>query len=145
MRPIDSERFAVAMTVMFKAFGKDPDKDISKICFMTLQHLGIEDAEYCIAQAILKEPRFPIPKDLVKYQQDLRRIPAEKMDYKPRYNKTLAVEATDLINDIMDGRYIPAEILGKMREMETKYPSVGWDDEADKLEGHYQKGITANG
>jgi len=134
----DKRRFAAAMDALYKVFNKEADPAITKVLFASLQHLDIEGAEYCISQAIMKEPRFPVPKELLKYQHELPRKNIPSIPYKAEYNQNLADLSMKLINGLLDGKLTNRQYVEGMQAMNKQFPGIGWDEEAVKLVRHLQ-------
>lgn len=136
----DTPRFTAAMVALYKAFGKKEDADVSKILFLTLKHLTIEDAEQCISQAILNCERFPTPFELKRCVSLIPRREAAKVEYKPSENPKMAEQAFKLINGILDGRLSRDQAIEGMMYMHKLYPGAGWASEAAKLTQYYRGG-----
>ena len=132
----DKRRFANAANGLYKIFNKEADPGVTKVLFAALKHLDIAGAEYCISQAILKEPRFPIPQALAKYQHDIPRKSAPKIEHKAEYNTPLADQAMQMINDMLEGKTSNADYVAKMKSMDHKFPGIGWREQAEKFENY---------
>jgi len=133
----DKKQFAAAMAGLYKIFNKEPDTDITRVLFFTLQHLDIAGAEYCISQAILKEARFPLPKDLVKYQHEIPRKALPRVEYKAEYNDKLKDQSMRIINGILDGEFTKEQTIKEMEAMEIQHPRIGWSEQAASLARYY--------
>ncbi len=135
----DKPRFLAAMVAMFKSFGKPEDKDITKICFLTLQKLSIEDAEQCVSLAILNEPKFPTPFALRAYIRMLPPKDVPRVEYKP--NEKYADQGTranQLINGLQDGKISRSQFVEGMIHMDTLYPGMGWRHEAAYMANYFR-------
>src|SRR6185369_6355790 len=130
----DSERFTCAMMLLFKNFKRQPDDEIIRINFMSLKHLSIEDVELVITEAIMAEEVFPTLHRLRSYQSKIPLRLAPRIEYTPgKYGKDLASDATKLINGYMEGALSREGMIEGMKEMEKKYPGIGWGEEAEAL------------
>lgn len=131
----DMERFAVAMLLMYKAFNKPVDRDVTKLCFMGLKHITIEDAEQCISLAILNEERFPTPFALKRLQSLIPPRPVPRLQYQPfgKTDEKLAVNACKLVNGYLDGKLSRQALIEGMCVMDKEYPHMGWSGEAAVL------------
>jgi len=137
----DMERFAVAMLLMYKAFNKPVDRDITKLNFLTLKHLTIDDAEQCISLAIMHEERFPSPFALKRYVSMIPPRPVAKIAYEPfgQRSEKLATDAGRLINGYLAGKLNRDGLLEGMKAMNHDYPGMGWDREAAGLVCHFRE------
>lgn len=135
----DKGKFLAAMVALYKAFGKDEDKDITRICYFGLQHLSLEDATECISLAIQNGQRFPTVYDLKKY---VAMIPARKIAiaHTPARNAKLADDASTLMNLFEEDKISKENLIEGMLVFEQKYPNVGWKQEAVILAAHYSRG-----
>lgn len=135
------ERFAAGMVLLFKAFGKPADKDISKICFVTLQHLTLDDALQCISLAATHEERFPSPFALKRYVSMIPPRPVAKIAYEPfgQRSEKLAADAGRLINGYLSGKLNRHALIEGMGVMNRQYPGMGWDHEAASLVGFFRE------
>lgn len=134
----EKKRFAAAMSALYKTFRSEPDKDITKILFLTIKHLTIEDAEQCISQAILTCERFPTPVELKRCISLIPARPVKQLTYDQKPNQKLADESMRLINAILGGKVNREQTIEAMREMDRRHPNDGWAAEAAGLVQHYR-------
>lgn len=147
MLETDLERFAAGMELLFKAFSKPADKDISKICFSVLQHLTLGDALHCISLAATNEERFPSPYALKRYVSMIppRNVPRiENVPFGHRDEK-LAHDSGRLINGYLSGKLTRQGLIEGMGVMGRQYPGMGWDHEAAQLVGFFRETPENNG
>lgn len=135
----DGPRFLAAMVALYKAFGKKEDADISKILFLSIKHLTIDDAEQCITQAILTCEEFPTPVKLKRCISLIPRREVPRVGYEPIADKKLAAESMHLINGILDGKLNHDQTIACMSEMDRRHPGIGWRKQAAKLVQHYRE------
>lgn len=136
----DTPRFTAAMVALYKAFGKKEDADVSKILFLTLKHLTIDDAEQCISQAILNCERFPTPFELKRCIGLIPRREVPKVEYQPPKNPKMAEQSLKLINKIMSRELTREQIIDGMMWMHKQHHGSGWAAEAAKLTQYYRGG-----
>lgn len=139
------QRFAAALSALFKTFNRPVDKDISKILFHTLEHLSIEDAEKCIELAIVHGDSFPIPSALKKYVSMIPPKELPRIQYNHKVNSELAADATKLITLALEGKLTEKQLIEGMSVMDRKYPNIGWGHEAALLVGYYNSRDLAEG
>lgn len=131
----DIERFAAAMVVLYKAFSKPIDKDINKICFLTLKHLTIEDAEQCISLAVMNEDRFPTPSALKRMVTLIPPRQSARIEHQPfgHQDEKLAEHSGKLVNGYLAGKLTRKQLIEGMQVMHRQYPTLGWDRQAAQM------------
>jgi hypothetical protein len=134
----DLERFAVATLTMFKNFRTPPDKDVTKILFLGLKHLSIEDAENVITLAIMHEERFPSLGVVKKYISVIPPKNTPRIAYTGHSNQKLADDSMRLINGHLDDKLTREHLIEGMMVMEKQYPGIGWREEASSLVNYYR-------
>ena len=139
----DSPRFLAGLVALYKSFGRKEDADISKILFLTLKHLTIEDAEQCITQAILSCEKFPTPIELKRCVSLIPRRDVPKIGYTPTKNQKMADEAMKLIHAILDGKLDHEKTIEGMMFMDRRYPGCGWAKEASSLVQYFRETVAA--
>jgi len=138
----DKPRFLAASVAMFKAFGKPEDKDIVKILFLALQHLTIEDAEFCISSAMMNEPKFPTPVALKTYQRLIPPRPVKQVECKTITKfENQGEMANKLIDGIQTGKLTRRQFVEGMMHMDALFPGLGWRKEAmDTMSMYRERG-----
>lgn len=135
----DKHRFLAAMVALYKTFNRPEDKDITKILFLSIQHLTIEDAEQCISQAILTCERFPTPVELKRCISLIPRRDVPRLEHQGGTNQKLADESTHLVNGILAGKLERDQVIDCMQEMDRRHPGIGWSREAAALVQYYRE------
>jgi len=146
MTPDDATEFRECFRTLCLAFGKHETEELAVVYFATLAPYPVERVVEAMTQAIRVDKRLPAPGRLGELILEAQRYPGRlQSKRKPRAldllaatDGALAHEAVALIRRRLAREIMAEEYVAACRDLETKYPGIGWAETADTLEREYR-------